>query len=310
MEVVDETNVESRTNPNNTMSSRKEDRLPTATDPESIAARRRAAEAKLKYGRGKEISTNNINDKKLRSNIRRMEGKYKDAMLKARDAEILLENRDGFLTAENELEKTYRVRQDDIRAELGVQTAKKRFELKLDDLGPYVTDYTRNGRELLIAGRKGHIATMDWRDGTLGCEMQLGETVRDAKWLHNNQSFAVAQKKYTYIYDRVGVEIHKLQKHIEVTNMEFLPYHFMLATIGKAGYLKYTDTSTGQTVTEMPTKHGAPSAFGQNPYNAVLHVGHQNGTVSLWSPNSTSALVKILAHKGPVRSLEIGRAHV
>jgi len=45
----------------------------------------------------------------------------------------------------------------------------------------------------------------------------------------------------------------------------------------------------------------------QNPYNAVLHVGHQNGTVTLWSPNSSEPLVKLLAHRGPVRSLAVDR---
>lgn len=45
----------------------------------------------------------------------------------------------------------------------------------------------------------------------------------------------------------------------------------------------------------------------QNPYNAILHVGHSNGTVTLWSPNSTDPLVKLLAHKGPVRDLSIDR---
>jgi len=71
--------------------------------------------------------------------------------------------------------------------------------------------------------------------------------------------------------------------------------------------LKYQDTSTGQLVTEIPTKLGTPVSLTQNPYNAILHVGHQNGTVSLWSPNSSEPLVKLLAHRGPVRSLAVDR---
>ena len=192
---------------------------------------RRLKEADKEYGRGKKINTRQIRDKKLRSNMRRLEGKYQNATIKAKDAEILLENTSGFLEPESELERTYKVRQEDITSDVAVETAKKRFDLKLDSLGPYVFDYTRNGRELLLAGRKGHVATMDWREGKLGCEIQLGETVRDAKWLHNNQFFAVAQKKHVFIYDRNGVEIHNLRKHTEVTHMEFLSYHFLLATI-------------------------------------------------------------------------------
>lgn len=192
---------------------------------------RRLREANKAYGRGKKINTKTIKDKKLRTNLKRLEGKYQDAALKAKDAEILLENTSGFLEAEQELERTYKVRQQDIVDDVAVDTAQKRFDLKLDALGPYNFDYSRNGRDLLLAGRKGHVATMDWRDGKLGCELQLNETVRDAKWLHNNQYFAVAQKKYVYIYDHNGVELHTLKKHQEVSQMEFLPYHFLLATI-------------------------------------------------------------------------------
>jgi U3 small nucleolar RNA-associated protein 7 len=192
---------------------------------------RKQAQAQNEYGRGKKIPLKNIRDKKLRGNLKALESKYKDATLKAKDAEILLENDGGFLEPEAELERTYKVGQTEIQKNVALQTAQiAKFHLKLD-AGPYVADYTRNGRELLVAGRRGHVATMDWRDGKLGCEIQLGETVRDAKWLHNNQLFAVAQKKYVYIYDRAGVEIHCLKKHIEVTNMEFLPYHYLLATV-------------------------------------------------------------------------------
>ena len=194
-------------------------------------AKKHALDAHNAYGRGRKIPIGKVKDKKLRGNLTRLEHKYKDATLKAKDAEILLENESGYLEAEGELEKTYKIRQDELQREVAVEIARKGFELRLDRQGPYFADYTRNGRHLLLAGRKGHVATMDWRGGELGCELQLQETIRDAKWLHNNQYFAVAQKKYVYIYDTVGVELHCLKKHIEVTNMEFLPYHFILATI-------------------------------------------------------------------------------
>ncbi|KAF3074558.1 putative U3 small nucleolar RNA-associated protein 7 [Trichoderma lentiforme] len=268
---------------------------------------RRMREANQAYGRGKGINTKQIKDKKLRRNLKELENKYQNATLKAKDAEILLENTPGFLEAEGELERTYNVKQGDIVANVAVETAQKRFELNLDQLGPYVCDYSRNGRELLIGGRKGHVATMDWREGKLGCEIQLGETVRDVKWLHNNQFFAVAQKKYVYIYDRNGVELHCLRKHSEVTHMEFLPYHFLLATMNTGGVLTYQDTSTGQVVAEIPSRLGPPTAFTHNPYNAIIHAGHQNGTVTLWSPNSAEPVVKLLAHRGPVRSVAVDR---
>ncbi|MCJ1432878.1 Small subunit (SSU) processome component [Xylographa pallens] len=276
-------------------------------DPEAAALQKRMREAEKTYGRGHKISIRSVKDKKLRSNLKSLEDKYKDATLKAKDAEILLENESGYLEPEGELERTYKVRQDQLLQDVVIETAKKGFELKLEGLGPYAADYTRNGRGLLLAGRKGHVATMDWRAGGLGCELQLQETVRDAKWLHNDQYFAVAQKKYVYIYDQAGVELHCLKQHIEVTNMQFLPYHFLLATVGNAGYLKYTDTSIGRMVIELPTKQGSPTALAQNPQNAIIHVGHQNGTVTLWSPNSSTALVKLLAHRGPVRSMAIDR---
>ncbi|GJD01763.1 BING4CT domain-containing protein [Colletotrichum higginsianum] len=268
---------------------------------------RKLKEANKSYGRGKNINIKSIRDKKLRTNLSRLESKYRDATIKAKDAEILLENSGGFLEPETELERTYKVRQDEITESVAVTTAQKRFELKLEELGPYVGEYTRNGRELLLAGRKGHLATFDWREGRLGCEIQVGETIRDARWLHNNQFFAVAQKKYVYIYDHNGVEIHCLRKHMEVTHMEFLPYHFLLGTVASTGFLKYQDVSTGDIVSEMPTKLGPPTAMTQNPWNAVFHVGHQNGTVTLWSPNQTDPLVKLLAHRGPVRSLAVDR---
>lgn len=140
--------------------------------------RRRQKQANRDYGRGKSVDVRGVRDKKLRTNMQKLESKYQNAILKAKDAEILLENESGYLEAENGLERTYKVRQDEIADDATIETAQKRFDLKLTDLGPYQCEYTRNGRELLLAGRKGHVATMDFREGKLGCELQLNETIR------------------------------------------------------------------------------------------------------------------------------------
>ena len=41
--------------------------------------------------------------------------------------------------------------------------------------------------------------------------LQVKETVRDVQFLHNEQFFATAQKKYVYIYDKRGLEVHCLR---------------------------------------------------------------------------------------------------
>lgn len=79
-------------------------------------------------------------------------------------------------------------------------------------------------------------------------ELQLQETCRDItyasfkyivdchlmfiiRFLQDHSFFAVAQKKYAFIYDRDGVELHCLKGHIEPTRLEFLPYHWLLASV-------------------------------------------------------------------------------
>jgi U3 small nucleolar RNA-associated protein 7 len=297
--------------PKSTELQRKSQKGAPVNDEEARVMAQFAEEATKQYGRGDKIRHKSVKDKKLRSNLRLLEDKNKQAVLEAKNVEILLENNEGLLETEHELERTYKVRQDEIKAAVATDTAKKGFELRLDGLGPYdVCEYSRNGRDLLIAGRKGHVATFDWRDGKLGCELQLNETVRDARWLHvsNQKNFAVAQKKCVYIYGGDGVELHQLKNHSEATHLEYLPYHFLLSSISTAGILRYTDVSTGQSLGELYTKLGPATAFVQNPHNAILHVGHQRGLVTLWSPNSATPLVKLLPHHGPVRSLAVDKS--
>ena len=63
--------------------------------------------------------------------------------------------------------------QEDILQEAEVGAAKKVFDLDLPELGPYNLAFTRSGRHLLLGGRKGHLALMDWQQRHLVCEVQV-----------------------------------------------------------------------------------------------------------------------------------------
>ncbi|KAF5381546.1 hypothetical protein D9615_005611 [Tricholomella constricta] len=245
-----------------------------------------------------------IANKKLRTELNRHTTQASRAKALLEDAEMLLADEAGKIEVEGEMERTWRVGQDEIVQGAGQEAARGRREWKLDG-GPYRSRYTRNGRHLAIAGRTGHVATFDWLTGTLHSELQLQETCRDITFLHDQSHYAVAQKKYVFIYDRDGVELHCLKSHIEPTRLEFLPYHWLLASIGNSGYLKYQDTSTGQLLIEHRTKLGTCTTMAQNAHNAVIHLGHQNGCVTLWTPNLPHPAVQLLAHMGPVVSVSV-----
>ncbi|TDL19025.1 BING4CT-domain-containing protein [Rickenella mellea] len=248
-----------------------------------------------------------IKNKSLRLTLDRQSAHSARTKELIKDAELLtsaLGAEHGRIEVDDEMEKTWRVGQKDIVSGAGQEAAKGRKEWVLDG-GGYRARYTRNGRHLAIVGKTGHVATFDWQSGTMHAELQLRETCQDITFLHDHSHFAVAQNKYVFIYDQDGVELHRLSAHVEPTRLEFLPYHWLLASIGRPGFLKYTDTSTGQLVTSHRTKLGSCSTLAQNPHTAVLYLGHQNGQVTLWTPNLPHPAVRLLAHMGGVTGLSV-----
>lgn len=243
---------------------------------------------------------------KLRDLIAHSEDASEMAQNQAARFDLLLPEDAGFLEGD-EGEDTCTISQEDIADAVNIMSGAKYFSLKLPQFGPYRLDYSKTGRHLLLGGKRGHIACLDWQSKQLMCEINVMESVNDVKWLHSETMYAVAQKKWLYIYDSNGIELHCIRKFNDVLRMQFLPYHFLLATASATGFLQYLDVSVGKEVAATCTKSGRLDVMCQNPYNAIIHLGHSNGTVTLWSPNQKEPLVKMLCHQGGVRSVSVDK---
>ncbi|KAK7282326.1 hypothetical protein RIF29_11002 [Crotalaria pallida] len=257
-----------------------------------------------KYLRGGKLTNlEQMKDKKLRTQLTIREQLYgKSAKAAAKAEKWLMPSEGGYLETEG-IEKTWNIRQEAIAREVDISSARKQFDIILPELGPYTLDFTSSGRYMAIGGRKGHLGIVDMINLSLIREMQVRETVRDVVFLHNELFFAAAQKKYLYIYNREGTELHCLKEHGAVSRLQFLEHHFLLASVNKFGQLHYQDITMGAMVGNFRTGVGRTNVMQQNPFNGVVGLGHSSGTVTMWKPTSSAPLVKMLCHHGPVSAL-------
>ncbi|CAA9997748.1 unnamed protein product [Nesidiocoris tenuis] len=262
-----------------------------------------------KYTRGERLPQQEIasfRSKTLKKKALRAEKKIQWAEETTARAEVLLTEESGFLqTDEGEVSKY--LTQKQIVANVDITSATKYFNLDLD-FGPYRVDYTRNGRHLLIGGRRGHVAAFDWVTKRLHCEINVMEEVKDVQWLHLETMFATAQKNWVHVYDNCGVELHCLKQLQKVLRLAFLPHHFLLVSSSENSQLTWLDVSMGEIIKSTALKKGPLNVMAHNPYNGVVCLGHLNGTVSMWSPNQKKSLVSMLCHKAPVETLAIDSA--
>lgn len=245
-----------------------------------------------------------MKDLRVRSKLKRTR-EFKSAVSKQLDAYsyvnpavergFIEENTDGFSNA--------RLNQEELRKEVDVGTLKKLFDFELEG-GPFSMRPTRNGKHVIVGGKRGQLSVVDRTSMNPMCDITVDESVLDVTFLHNYTMFAAAQRKCTYIYDTIsGAEIHRLKDHPMVTHLDFLPEHFLLVSWSENGIIRYLDTSTGQLVARHFSKMGPCHSLRQSDSTGIVHVGHGDGCVSLWTPSIAEPVLKIQAHYGPVSAL-------
>ncbi len=215
--------------------------------------------------------------------------------------EQLYHQETGYLeTQENE--KPYNIKQNQIKEHLDDEALAKLVNLELDH-GPYRSNYSRNGSHLILGGLNGQIATLDWRNGKVFSDIMVDDQVHDVTYLQNQLFYAVAQSKFVYMYDQNGAELHCLEHHKNPTRLEYLPYHFLLASCSNIGLLSYTDVSIGTNVSKHRSKMGQCQAMGLNKHTGIVSLGHYNGTVTFWQPSMGDYAMKMLCHKNKINDI-------
>ncbi|KAK5584023.1 hypothetical protein RB653_005630 [Dictyostelium firmibasis] len=257
-----------------------------------------------KYLKGEIVAPTGIKNPYMKTKINKIGELKLESAKAAQKMEMLLQHDVGFIVPENDREKTYKLTQNMIASKVDIQSSAKVFDLALEPNGPYKFQYSKNGRYLLLAGASGHFSMIDWQRGKKFTERHLGSPIRDAVFLQNETMFALAQKKYTYIYNQDGVEMHWLKDHYDPKFLDYLPYHFLLVSATNKGKLIYEDISVGQKVVES-FYHGPLSAMCKNPQNGVMNLGFSTGIVQMWIPKSRNPIVKIHCHKSPITSMAV-----
>lgn len=252
---------------------------------------------------GGKATGDGIKTSHFKEKFKRKEVYYDFANEQAARAEILLNEEEGFIEAEDGV-STAEYTQTEIVNNVDITAASKHFNLNLE-FGPYRMRYTKNGRHLLLGGRKAHIAAFDWITKKLHCEFNVMEEIADVAWLHVETMFAVAQKNWVHFYDNQGIEVHCVKSMNRVRCLEFLPYHFLIASGSDTSFLSWLDVSTGTLVANYPSKSEPVRMMTHNPYNGVLCIGSSKGVVSMWSPTVKEPLAKMLCHSTPMTALAI-----
>lgn len=213
-------------------------------------------------------------------------------------------NEKGFIHIDSHEDIT-RITQDVIKENVNQQTWEKAYNISLPN-GSYKSKYDNTGRYTLVTEKGGQIAMFDVKTKHLFFDIDVEERINDATFLHNELFVAVSQRKNLYIYDNSGREVHCVRKHKNIKKMDFLQYHFLLASISTDNVLRYLDTSSGKLIAEIQTNE-MNTCLTKNQKDGIIYMGSEKGIVTLWTPNEEKYVAKILCHETMVNDVQVDR---
>ena len=123
---------------------------------------------------------------------------------------------------------TNQLKQEDIAKNVDLNSQKKIFDIELTTGGPYQLKYNISGRHILLAGKNGNVSSLQWRNFKLIHEQNVNEKIRDICWMMDDSMYAIAQNRFTYIYDEHGMELHRCKDFDKVQMIDYLQHHFLL----------------------------------------------------------------------------------
>ncbi|EAY12123.1 WD repeat protein, putative [Trichomonas vaginalis G3] len=196
-----------------------------------------------------------------------------------------------------------RLSQREILKEIPIAIAARKFDFQLPN-GPYHVDITENGRTLLLGGEGGHLAMFDWFNGQKHLEINPEFKVRDVCFLGDNTRCAMATNKSLYILDKTGVQMHEIREANGATHLEFLPHFWLLVAATEHKHLVYTDITSGEIVMNAYTTF-LPTCMCRNRQSGVIALGHDRGSISLWTPNTNEPVARLQKHTPAVVAIDI-----
>ena len=223
-----------------------------------------------------------------------------DVTFAARSAarsEMLRTKEKGFI------QSTHRIKERDILKEIPIAVQSQQFDFKLPK-GPYVVDVSKDGRSVIFGGQKKHLAQFDRYNSKKLFELNTDFSIRDVTFCQNDTLNAVATSKDLYIFDKSGTQIHEIDVAKNAFGVQFLPYHFLLVAGTYERKLVYIDITSGEIIKKFQMPYEG-LCIAQNQQNAVIAVGHGGGAITLWTPNASGPVAKMMRHPPAVQSIDI-----